>query len=275
MASRHERSGHGRGLEWAAISAVGLVREINEDRVGVFEDPSRGQWFVVADGMGGHQAGEVAAEQCKAALRTAWSHAAPDASPSETFDALLAAFIDAHARNRSLNRGAGRPPGCTAIAAAIDPVALRAIHLYAGDCRLHHYRDGALIYRTQDHTIAEILRQQGQISEDEMIGHSSSSMVLSCLGGETDVPDLAPKWVEGEGAEQPAVRALEPGDVLLMSSDGVHGTLPQDEMAATVAAHVRAPRALAAALESGVLERGAPDNYSLVVVRIPTDGYGR
>lgn len=272
MASRWERSGHCHGVEWAAISGVGLVREINEDRVGVFESPSRGRWFVIADGMGGHSAGEVAASQCRASARSAWKQAEADASPSQTFDALLAACNDAHTENRSLSPDGGRPPGCTAILAVIDPVRLRAVHLYAGDCRLHHYRDGALIYRTQDHTVAEILRQQGQISEDEMIGHSSSSMVLSCLGGETDVPDLAPKWIEEEGAEQPAVRALEPGDVLLLCSDGVHGTLLQGEMAVLVRANAEAPRALAAALEAGVLERGAPDNYSLVVVRILGDG---
>jgi protein phosphatase len=252
-------------LRYAWVCRTGSVRELNEDAVSVDEvEPGR-LLVVVADGMGGHASGELASRAGVSTLRDIDRAALGDTNDERLFDSAIRAFEQADEAVRAVSGEAGRPPGCTAILAVVSVE--RCFHLHVGDCRLFHFRDGALLYRTTDQTVAELLRQEGQIDADAMLDHPGASMVLSCLGGESDnLLDVVPKW--SPGGEQEAIRSIQPGDRLLLCSDGVSGVVPAGALTGLLAGSDLDPADATARIEQQVLSRGARDNYTAVIVSV-------
>jgi serine/threonine protein phosphatase PrpC len=193
-------------FETAEISLLG-DREDNQDRVAIHAGAG-GLLMVVADGMGGHSGGALAATTAVDSLRHSYAAATPGFDAAEF---LRAAIVRAHDAVVAVGEEVGigsRPRTTCAVCVVCDGVATWA---HVGDTRVYFARDGALVTRTRDHTAIEALLQDGLISEDEIPGHPMRHYVEFCLGGAPERPLVT--------LSEPT--ALVPGDMLLLCSDGL------------------------------------------------------
>jgi serine/threonine protein phosphatase PrpC len=228
---------------------VGLKRKINEDSV--LADPARGLW-AVADGMGGHEAGEVASAMVTDALRCL-----PD---THDIDELARSAIQALRQvNRELIDLAGSgirerksTIGTTVVGLAIANGSYRCF--WTGDSRGYRLHDGEIARVTHDHSLVQELVDAGMLREEDADSHEQANLITRAVG--TDA-NLEIEMVKGEARS---------GDQFLLASDGLTRVVPDDELAAEL---TRASLAEAADnLLETVLARGAPDNVSLVIVRV-------
>jgi protein phosphatase len=222
----------------------GLVREVNEDAI--LTDPSGALW-AVADGMGGHGHGDVAADLVIDALARL-----PHAGDRPTL--LRGAFTAAQEamRRRAQAEGLG-PIGATAVALLIEGAS--GTIAWAGDSRCYRCRGRSLERLTKDHSLVQEMIDRGELTEAQAEGHPRAHVVTRAVGA----------WEEVE----PALRevALEAGDAVLLCSDGLTRCVAEPAIAAVLAAEPD-PAAACRALVEAALANGAPDNVAVVVVRL-------
>lgn len=243
-------------LDYYPLLHRGLVRERNEDRCGAFEPEEaalraqRGHLFIVADGMGGLTAGDVAAETAvrgvqEAYFRDAWR------GPAEQ---LRAAFAAANARIVALAEHRGHESmGAAVVAAAVVQDEVWMAHV--GDCRGYLVRAGAISRLTTDHSWVQEHVDAGHLSPAEVQAHPYRNVLTRALGVDTEAtPDVCSA-------------RLAPGDALLLCSDGLWSLADDTELAAAITAAAHAFGA-AQALADLALARGGHDNIALIVVRI-------
>ena len=233
-------------LRTAARSDVGLVRPGNED------SGFAGQrLLIVADGMGGHAAGELASATAVATLASIEQN--PPADPQ-----ILGALADAVDEvGDQIARTIHAEPEFTGMGTTVTGIywmGERIAILHVGDSRGYLLRDGELTPLTHDHTLVQTLVDAGEITEAEAAVHPKRSMILRALDGINPVePDLS-------------VREARTGDRLLLCSDGLTGVVPNDELAIALAQGD--PTGCVTRLVDLALERGAPDNVTVVVADI-------
>lgn len=221
-------------------------RSRNEDAV--LARPEKGLW-AVADGMGGHDHGELASALLMEAL---------DASPSEgdlqtrSASALLA-IESTNRRLFEMGRGGrtGRTIGSTIVALLTDPS--RFTCLWAGDSRGYLTRGGAFSQVTRDHSLVQDLVDAGQITPDQALSHPDGHIVTRAAGAAVRI---AIDRREG---------LFEPGDALLLATDGLTRVMTDAELGEAIVADDLA--ATADELIRTCLVRGAPDNVSFVLLR--------
>ena len=243
-------------LDYHLLLDRGLSRERNEDRCGAFVPESgpvreqRGRLFVVADGMGGHAAGDVAAELAVHTIKEAYfdnGWAGPDSQ-------LANAFIVANESILQAAREGGRQGmGAAAVAAAIVDQCAYVAHL--GDCRGYVLRGRQSTRVTADHSWVEERMAAGRLTADEARAHPYRNVLTRALGAEASATPDVSKVV------------LAPGDALVLCSDGLWGVTEDAELAQAVASSTDAQSA-ARALVDLALARGGPDNISVIVVRV-------
>jgi serine/threonine protein phosphatase PrpC len=193
------------------------ARQINQDRLGHWQT-GESLLLAVADGLGGHLRGEVAAQIGIDLLGTAFRR---DASPRIADpDAFLTRALNAgHAAILREGQRLGLPetPRTVIVACVVQDGHVHWNHV--GDCRLYFLRNGRILHRTRDHTVVQQLVDQGRIREEAITSHPERNRLLQCLGGYQ-----APR-------PEPAARErLEKGDVLLLCSDGFWGPLTQRQL---------------------------------------------
>lgn len=235
------------GNAWATLTSVGRVRTHNEDTV-LGEPPL----FVVADGLGGHEAGEVASAIAVETLR--------DHSPRRADAKALGRAVRAANREviRAAREGVGRSGmGTTLTAAIVDGACIAIAHV--GDSRAYLLHDGRLEQLTDDHSMVADLIRRGQLSEEDARIHPHRSVITRALG--TDA-DMVADHFEVEAAR---------GDRLLLCSDGLTGMLENETIAEILAAH-REPKEAASALVDAANAAGGQDNISVVIVDIDDGG---
>ena len=234
-------------FECASRTHVGLKRKINEDSV--FADPERGLW-VVADGMGGHEAGEIASAMVVDALR-----ALPTTGD---LDELAAGAVEAVQRvNReliALARSSERQQtiGTTVVGLAVAEGAFRCF--WMGDSRAYLLRDGEIRRISHDHSLVQNLVDAGMLRPEEAESHANANLITRAVGvAEQAEVDIA----AGEAMA---------GDRFVLASDGLTRVVPDDEIAAELG---RGSTAEAAdRLIDMVLARGAPDNVTLIIAKV-------
>jgi PPM family protein phosphatase len=224
-------------------SDLGRQRQGNEDNYFV-----RSPLFVVADGMGGAQAGEVASEMAVASF----DHGVGDGSPAESLVRIIEeANRRIHERSRSDAQHAGMGTTCTAIYVGPDDVTLA----HVGDSRAYLWREGDLIRLTRDHSLVGELVARGKLTEEQAEAHPQRSVITRALGPEAEV-QVDVEVLDARG-----------GDVFLMCSDGltsmIHepGVRPIMERAESLE---QAGRELIAAAN----EAGGRDNITVVLFRL-------
>jgi PPM family protein phosphatase len=242
-------------LNRGAMTDMGRMRKNNEDRYLV-----AGRLAAVADGMGGHRAGEVASAIAMEEL-AALEHAGPWPSPAEAGEALRAVFL---AANRRIRETAAKDSefegmGTTLVALLEDG---DSVHLAnVGDSRAYLLRNGELSQVTVDHTLVQELIDEGRLRPDEAERHPQRSIITRALGVESDVEvDLF-------------TYKLLSGDRLLLCSDGLSGVVDEQRIR-NVLLRVPEPQEAAEKLVAMANEGGGPDNITVVVLDT-TDRLGR
>ncbi len=203
-------------LEYADLSLIG-DREENQDRVTVLTG-ERAALLVALDGMGGHSDGAKAAQLAMETVRDAFSRATHPILDPIGF--LHLAIGRAHVSLVSLGARLSleaRPRATCALCLVQDNAAYFA---HVGDSRIYHLRRGAVHERTRDHSHVELLLQEGVITEADIAAHPMRNFVECCLGGDA--------WLPGMSITRQ--KRLEPGDVLLVCTDGLWSGLGDDSI---------------------------------------------
>lgn len=231
---------------YSALTHVGRVRKLNEDSILALPDQSI---WVVADGMGGHAAGDYAS-QCVVDRVAAIPSNLP---PAERMRALRGALEAAHdeVRAEAARRGAGT------IGAAVVSLILANGHFaafWAGDSRLYRFRDGEIALLTTDHSVVAEFVAAGQMTWDEAEEHPQSNAITRAVG-------------VGEVLELDKVRGeVLPGDRFLLCSDGLNKHAGFETLRGAVR---NTPIELVAGkLVQLALDGGGLDNVSVIVVDV-------
>ena len=240
-------------LRYAVRSDVGLLREGNEDSA--YAGP---HLLAVADGMGGHAAGEVASA---ATITTIAPLDAEDPGP-DLVGALADAVATANLRLQELiiSDPAIEGMGTTLTALLWSDGYAALCHI--GDSRAYLLRDGQFIQITHDHTLVQSLVDEGKITEDDVATHPHRSLLLRALDGRTIAePDLVPLETYS-------------GDRYLLCSDGLSGVVTEQTLHQTLAS-VRDPDKAALRLVELAIKGGGPDNITCIVADVIDDRSSR
>jgi serine/threonine protein phosphatase Stp1 len=230
-----------------AVTHPGTVREHNED---VYVNrPDLGLW-AVADGAGGHDAGEVAS----GLIATALDSIPPELSAEETLTQVRMRMAATHAalRERAARQGHGM------IASTVVVLIARHGHfacLWAGDSRAYLLRDGTLARVTRDHSLVQELVDDGQITDAEAENHPRANVITRAVGSEADMVEL-----------DKVTDRLVDGDRFLLCSDGLSKELSDAEMLEILRVDDAEPAA--ERLVAAALVRNARDNVTAVVLEV-------
>lgn len=238
--------------EVAGASDVGQVRSGNED---AFRIDAVAGIFLVADGMGGHAAGEIASALAADAVVDTL-RPRPEISTDEIEDDLIAAFDEAHRRIVECCNGDPRTRGMgtTLTAAALRPTGdLHIAHI--GDSRIYLQRGDDLLQVTQDHTWVQQEVDAGRIAPESAQSHPLGHILTRVLtADEPASPDLYRGMVHS-------------GDILLLCSDGLYNMVEGQTLRDLLTAD-QTPAAIVDRLLATANRRGGPDNITAIVVRI-------
>jgi serine/threonine protein phosphatase PrpC len=236
-------------LRYAARSDVGLLRTNNEDAV--YAGP---RLLAVADGMGGHAAGDVASAVTIATL-------APlddDEPPADVLGALATAIRQANEHLRQMVEADEELAGMGTTLTALLWSGSRLGLAHIGDSRAYLLRDGELTQITDDHTLVQRLVDEGQLDEADVPTHPQRSVILRVLNGRPDdEADLS-------------MRDVRVGDRYLLCSDGLSGVVSKDTICDTLGSGT--PDEAVEALVGLALRGGAPDNVTCIVCDVVESG---
>lgn len=241
---------------------VGMVREHNEDSA--WADPD-GMFFIVADGMGGHAAGEVASamavEEMRRALEAARAQvrefaAEPNDGSRKSLVTLLETSVQ-KAHQAVFERG-GREADKKGMGTTLDVVLLaegEAFVAHVGDSRTYLLRSGSVAQVTTDHTVAEVLVIEGKLTVEEARMSPLRTILVNAIGVSADV-----------GVELAHIR-LRRGDKLLLCSDGLHDYFPTDSELAEVLSLSPGAEGLDR-IVTLAKDRGGHDNITGILVEV-------
>ena len=233
-----------RVAEQYATTDTGRQRRANEDSL-----LARSPLFVVADGMGGAQAGEVASKIAVNAFEQGLGDtAAPEGDLAERANAANARI---HELSHANAEQAGMGTTLTAVYVAPEEVAIA----HVGDSRAYRLRAGELSRLTDDHSLVDELMRQGKITPEEAIDHPQRSVITRALGPEPAVEIDTRSY---------AARA---GDVYLLCSDGLTTMLPEERLSEILRSH-SSLRDAGEALIAAANEAGGRDNITVVLFRL-------
>ncbi len=238
-------------VEHAERSDTGRVRSTNEDSYLV-----RSPLFVVADGMGGASAGEVASRLAVEAFAAGLPSGAETEDRLESVVRSANALIHSEAQADPSRRGMGT----TVTAVLVGDGSAAVAHV--GDSRAYLIRDGSIEQLTRDHTLVDELVRQGRLTAEEAAAHPQRSIITRALGPEPEVE------------VDTSTHELLAGDLLLLCSDGLTGMVDEPSLLHTVTA----AKTLTAACRSLVKqanEAGGRDNITVVLVRVGESSSGR
>jgi PPM family protein phosphatase len=235
-------------LRWASATDVGRIRESNEDSMFCSD-----LLFAVADGMGGHAAGELASKLAVQAMAELSQHGPLDV---EAVQQAIEAANDA-----ILSTGAQHPDqaGLGTTLAGVAVVTVAGVEHWAvfnvGDSRIYRFSDGRLVQLSADHSAVQELVDAGLLDEVGARSHPQRNVVTRSLGSSpAPIPDI--------DLHEPVV-----GDRLLICSDGLTNELLDDEIAEVLQSHPEPERA-AAELVRRANQAGGRDNTTVVVIEV-------
>ena len=240
------------GMRWESISITdrGLQRPNNEDAL--FENAESGV-FAVADGMGGHAAGEIASRMAVETLARAAADTEPALDPSPLVRSFTQANRDIRRRGRTEPETRGMGTTLTALAGSAKTG--RGVIVHIGDSRVYRLRNEQLEQLTRDHTWVQDRVDAGVLSPEQARIHPYSSILTRVLGTEDRVaPDVIPL-------------EIEKNDLFLLCSDGLTGMVSDATIQDILSRNEPLPRMAELLVEAAKAEGGI-DNVTLVVARL-------
>ena len=236
-------------MDVGAATHPGYVREGNED--GFFASGEQ-VVFAVADGMGGHEHGEVASHLALEAIvrsADAIGHASPTELPTLLHQTVQDANVDI--LSRAITQDARNRMGTTLVLATICHDRLYFAHL--GDSRLYLLRGDLFTQLTRDHSLVQAMVDRGELTPDEAAIHPLRHQITRVVGSDDHIsPEIASQ-------------ALEPGDIILLCTDGLSGPVSADAVKAIISTSHSAQEK-ADALVQAALDAGGPDNVTALVI---------
>lgn len=209
-------------MKFTTESDIGRKRMVNEDRVAFFEHPDRFKLAILADGMGGHNAGDVASEMAIEEMKSNFLNM--DVTKLESKETqrkwMLETIQSVNEKiyNHSLSHESCKGMGTTLIAMLIDDGDCLIGHV--GDSRVYYFTSDSVTLITRDHSYVNFLVEYGEISEEEAAHHPQKNFIVKSLGTESTIE---PDFYE---------LVLEPETNVLICSDGLSNKLSTEEMAA-------------------------------------------
>lgn len=230
-------------------------RKEQQDRVAIFPHARmKGVALaVVADGMGGHTGGALAAEQVVHTAKNNLDHFAPSEEAAQYM--LENSMREAHTMIKASRFINEKDPHSTVVMLLLQPGKLSWAH--CGDSRLYHFRGDQLVSRTLDHSYVEHLLASGRITAKQALTHPNRNILLTSLGGQEE-----PKFGFAEASD------LQGGDSFILCSDGLWAYFDDAEMGGIISAF--SARQASEILLERARERGAGsgDNISLAIVKL-------
>jgi protein phosphatase len=229
----------------AAATDVGKIRSLNEDAY--LDRPDIGLW-VVADGMGGHDAGDLASRSVVESL----AGIGRQANLGSYVDELRLRLLSV---NRALREEAERRSESVigSTVAALIAVGRHAVAVWAGDSRVYLFRDGTLRPLTHDHSQVEELIAEGSLTRDQAENHPAANVITRAVGGDDDLRLDA------------QIQEILDQDICLLCTDGLTKEVKEQEIAETL--RDSDPRLAPQLLVNLACRRGARDNVTVVAVR--------
>lgn len=237
----------------AALSDVGRVRRSNEDSV--YCSAASGV-FVVADGMGGHAAGEVASAIASKWIGDRLCDACKEMDLAEIEDRFRTAFVEAGREilRQATENTAQLGMGTTATVLLLRPQG-RYVIGHIGDSRAYHVRNGIMTQVTRDHSWVQEQVDRGMITPEQARNHPQSNIITRALGTEAyPTPDLYDGPIQG-------------GDIFLLASDGLTDMLEEEHILRIVQREEDPERCVSKLVQEANLA-GGMDNISALVARI-------
>ena len=231
-------------IEFGHLTHVGLRRELNEDTY--YGDSELGLWLV-ADGMGGHEYGEVASALARETI-------VREIRQGSTLPQAIR-VADEEIIRASRKRNDALPMGTTVVAVRINGNRFEVA--WVGDSRVYLWRDGQLAQLSQDHSYVQELISQGAISVEQARSHPHRNVVTQALGV-TDPQNLNVETMAGE---------LRPGMQLLLCSDGLTEEVTDAAIAAILARSELSAQECVDHLVLAALDQGGADNVTVILVR--------
>jgi PPM family protein phosphatase len=246
------------GIEIASLTDVGCQRSNNEDSYLYWEPLSepefrrKGRLAIVADGMGGYEGGQEASRLAVETVR----HAYDNSFTGDPQQALVAAFVLAHANIQRYAAEHAEFYGMGTTCTALSIVGRQLYFAHVGDSRLYLVRATTINRLTRDHSYVSRLVESGIVRSEDAESHPQRHILTAALGSGKEVTPDVP--------EHPV--PLTVGDTLVLCTDGLWSLVNEHELASAVRTGTPAESCLA--LVNLALERGGPDNVTVLVLRI-------
>ncbi len=235
------------------MTDVGMKRVGNEDAYLIFPEK---QFYIVSDGMGGHNAGEVASKTALKAIETFFANIDISTIPENLIpdtmaDAVFAANKEVWEKSRSMPEYSGM--GCTLAMVFLDKNTLHVCHI--GDSRVYVIDHKEIIQITMDHSVVMELVKAGQISKEEARKSTLKNQLTRALG------------ISSEANLEYTKQQVKMGDTILLCTDGLWDMLTDDEIY-TVVKKGGTPEKICTKLISMANDAGGDDNITVIVARI-------
>ncbi len=245
-----------RPISWksAENTNVGMVREINEDAILSLPDI---QLWVVADGMGGYEAGNVASNMIVQSLQ----QVSPKPSLNELVNSIEDRLIDVNHRIQEYSDIMldGRTFGSTVVSLLIKGRV--GVCLWAGDSRLYRFRNKQLVQLSRDHSQVEEQIQQGLLTAEQAENHPESNVITRAIGASEEI------YIDIN------VFSTQLGDIFLLCSDGLYNQVSESAMSTTLSS-MTIDQAVDSLIQQA-LDHGADDNVSVILVKGEQDKASR
>lgn len=230
-------------------------RKEQQDRVALIPHPKGGgvALAVVADGMGGHTGGTLAAQQVVHTVHTNFDRFS--ARSESAREMLESSLHEAHMLIKAARFINEKEPHSTAVVLLLQPG--KITWAYCGDSRLYRFRGNQLIFHTVDHSYVEQLVARGKISPEQAMVHPNRNILVTSLGG-----NEVPKIDFGEVAD------LQAGDIFLLCSDGLWGYFGDAELGSVLAAYSAREASEMLIDRARTRAQGEGDNVSLVILKL-------
>lgn len=230
----------------------GQVRKHNEDSGGVFYNPSNQLLAIIADGMGGHRAGDVASQMAVSIIQEKWQESTAFISPEQTEKWLSKTLqeVNKSIYDKALQNDAYSGMGTTIVVIISVNDFVTVAHV--GDSRCYISNENGFNQVTEDHSLVNELVRSGQITADDAVYHPRKNIVLKALGTEEEVT--------------PDVQSLswEYGDKILLCTDGLTDKLSNEELSTFI--QLDNIQETGKQLIDVANERGGEDNISLIIL---------
>ena len=246
-------------LTWAARTDVGMIRSGNEDNFFADANPARGI-FIVADGMGGHAAGEVASEMAVQIVARELNGIS-DLHASETEDRVMQALLRANHAIYERTIAEVDKQGMGTTVSALLLAGRRYLIGQVGDSRIYLVRDGALRQLTKDHSYVQEQVDAGYLTPEQARYHPYSNVITRCVGASDEVE---PDTFAGE---------VKAGDLFLVASDGLTGMVDDRRLHQLLVSRAT-PERIIDALIAEANGRGGLDNITAVLVKVSATAGG-